>query len=123
MAILTDQCPDLAVVDRGYRGHGVEATRVLISGTRRGLTPKLTADLRRRSAIEAEIGHMKTDGRLSRCPLKGTAGDAVFAVLNACGHNIRKILAHLRAWLASIIAVLWTAETRPNRRYMTADAA
>ena len=97
VTILTDQRPDLAVVDRGYRGHGVEATRVLISGTRRGLTSKLIADLRRRSAIEAEIGHMKTDGRLSRCPLNGTIGDAVFAVLNACGHNIRKILAHLRA--------------------------
>ena len=76
--ILTDQRPDLAVVDRGYRGHGEHRTRVLISGTRRGLTPKLIADLRRRSAIEAEIGHMKTDGRLSRCPLKGTIGDATF---------------------------------------------
>jgi transposase, IS5 family len=50
--ILTDQRPDLAVVDRGYRGHGEEKTRVLISGTRRGLTPKLIVDLRRRSAIE-----------------------------------------------------------------------
>ncbi len=100
VTILTDRRPDLPVVDRGYRGPGVEATRVLISGTRRGLTPKLVADLCRRSAIEAEIGHMKTDGRLARCPLKGTIGDALFAVLNACGHNIRKILAHLRAWLA-----------------------
>ena len=62
--ILTDQRPDLAVVDRGYRGHDENRTRVLISGTRRGLTPKQIADLRRRSAIEAEIGHMKTDGRL-----------------------------------------------------------
>ena len=26
VTILTDQVPDLAVVDRGYRGHGVEAT-------------------------------------------------------------------------------------------------
>ena len=121
--MLTDQRPDLVVVDRGYRGHGVEATRVLISGTRRGLTPKLIADLRRRSAIEAEIGHMKTDGRLSRCPLKGTLGDAVFAVLNACGHNIRKILAHLRAWLAWIIAVLWTPEISRNRHCLTAEAA
>jgi IS5 family transposase len=68
VAILTDQRPDRAVVDRGYRGHGVEATRVLISGTRRGLTPKLVADLRRQSAIEAEIGHLKSDARLSRCP-------------------------------------------------------
>ena len=106
--ILTDQRPDLAVVDRGYRGHGVGKTRVLISGTRRGLTPKLIADLRRRSAIEPEIGHMKTDGRLSRCALKGTLGDALFAVLCGCGHNIRKILAHLRALLALIIAAILT---------------
>ena len=109
VAILTEQRPDLAVVDRGYRGHGVDKTRVLISGTRRGLTPKLSADLRRRSAIEPEIGHMKTDGRLSRCPLKGTLGDAIFAVLCGCGHNIRKILAHLRALLALIIAALLAA--------------
>ena len=121
--ILTDQRPELAVVDRGYRGHDEGKTRVLISGTRRGLTAKEIVDLRRRSAIEAEIGHMKTDGRLSRCPLKGTIGDAVFAVLNACGHNIRKILAHLRAWLDCIIAMLWAAETTTNRRYLTADAA
>ena len=121
--ILTDQRPDLAVVDRGYRGHGEHRTRVLISGTKRGLTPKLIADLRRRGAIEAEIGHMKTDGRLARCPLKGTVGDALFAVLCACGHNIRKILAHLRAWFAWIIALLSTAETDPKHRYLTANAA
>jgi IS5 family transposase len=108
VAILTDHRPDLAVVDRGYRGHGEEKTRVLISGTRRGLTPKLIADLRRRSAIEAEIGHMKTDGRLSKSPLKGTLGDALVAVLCGCGHNIRKILAHLRALLALIIAAILT---------------
>lgn len=121
--ILTDQRPALAVVDRGYRGHDEGKTRVLISGTRRGLTAKEITDLRRRSAIEAEIGHMKTDGRLSRCHLKGAIGDAIFAILNACGHNIRKILAHLRAWLAWIIAVLWATETIQNRRYLTADAA
>lgn len=112
--ILTDQRPELAVVDRGYRGHGEEKTRVLISGTRRSLTPRLIADLRRRSAIEAEIGHMKTDGRLSRCRLQGVIGDALFAVLCACGHNIRKILAHLRALLAWIIAVLSAPEIKPT---------
>jgi IS5 family transposase len=117
--ILTEQRPELAVVDRGYRVHGVEETRVLISGTRRGLTPKLIADLRRHSTIEAEIGHMKTDGRLSRCPLKGTIGDALFALLCACGHNIRKILAHLRSWLAWIIAALWSAQTPPDRQRQT----
>ena len=123
VTILTDQRPDLAVVDRGYRGHGVEATRVLISGTRRGLTPKLLADLRRRSAIEVEIGHMKTDGRLSRCPLKGTIGDALFAALCACGHNIRKILAHLRAWLAWIVAALPNPVYHPARHYRHVTSA
>ena len=104
--ILTDRKPTLAVVDRGYRGHGIEATRVLISGTRRGLTPQLAKLLKRRSAIEPEIGHMKSDGRLSRCPLKGTIGDAIFAVLCGCGHNLRKILAHIRALITMILAAL-----------------
>jgi hypothetical protein len=40
---------------------------------------------------------MKTDGRLSHSLLKGTVADAVFAVLGACGHSIRKIPAHLGA--------------------------
>ena len=72
------------------------------------LIPGLKAQLRRRSAIEPEIGYMKTDGRLSRCPLKGTSGDAIFAVLCGCGHNIRKILARLRALLTLLIA--WIAD-------------
>ena len=57
---------------------------------------------------------MKTDGRLSRCPLKGTIGDAIFAILCGCGHNIRKILAHLRALLSLIIAVI-LATLRPHQ--------
>jgi IS5 family transposase len=121
--ILTDQRPDLAVVDRGYRGHGALKTRVIISGTRRGLTPKLIADLRRRSAIEAEIGHMKTDGRLSRSPLKGTFGDAIFAVLCGCGHNIRKILAYLRALLALIIAAILSSLRWTNPAQIAAETA
>ena len=121
--ILTDLRPALAVVDRGYRGHDEGKTRVLISGTRRGLTAKEIIDLRRRNVFEAEIGHMKTDGRLSRCHLKGTIGDAIFAVLNACGHNIRKILAHLRAWLAWIIAALCISGGPRNDRYQTVTPA
>ena len=114
--ILTDLRPDPAVVDRGYRGHGVERTQVLISGQRRGLTPTLKTLLRRRCAIEPETSHMKTDGRLSRCPLKGIAGDAIFAVLCGCGHNIRKILAHLRALWTQVIGRLFTGLNLPNVR-------
>ena len=118
--ILTGTPPKRAFVDRGYRGHGVEATEVFISGQRRGMTPALRRDLRRRSAIEPAIGHMKTDGRLARCALKGTLGDALHAVLCGCGHNIRMILAHLRALVAVILAALMaaiadvSAEVRPD---------
>ena len=116
VAILTDQVRDLAVVDRGYRGPGVETTRVLISGTRRGLTPVLAKLLRRRSAIEPEIGHMKADRRLTRCPLRGCIGDAAFAVLCACGHNIRKILAHLRAFWCLFLHLIAVAISHDNHR-------
>jgi IS5 family transposase len=49
---------------------------------------------------------MKTDGRLTRCPLKGTTGDALFAVLCGCGHNIRMILRHLRVFLCQFIRLI-----------------
>jgi len=110
---LTGSCPSLAVVDRGYRGHGVQGTTVLVSGTRRGLTPRLRKLLRRRSAIEPEIGHMKSDGRLARCALKGTIGDALYAVLCGCGHNIRKILAHLRALLLALLQAMGQPDHQP----------
>jgi IS5 family transposase len=123
VAILTDHPPKRAVVDRGYKGHGVEGTHILISGSRRGLSPALAKVLRRRSSIEPEIGHMKTDGRLSRCFLKGTLGDALFAVLCGCGHNIRKILAHLRALLAAIIAVVLAFLRHPRTWHVAYAAA
>jgi IS5 family transposase len=64
---------------------------------------------------------MKTDVRLSRSPLKGTIGDALFAVLCGCGHNIRKILAYLRALLALMIAAILLAfrATKPAHRPVT----
>ena len=101
--ILTDQKPEFAFVDRGYRGHGVENVKVFLSGARRGVTRTIAKLLRRRSAIEPMIGHMKNDGRLTRCPLKGTDGDAIFAVLCGCGHNIRMILRHLRITICQLI--------------------
>lgn len=65
---------------------------------------------------------MKTDGRLSRCPLKGTLGDALFAVLCGCGHNIRKTLAHLRALLALIIAAILAEISAPATTHQTIEA-
>ena len=69
-------------------------------------------ELRRRSAIEAVIGHMKTDGHLGRCYLKGRDGDAANVVLTAVGHNLRLLLAWLRALLRLVLLVLAQAFAR-----------
>jgi IS5 family transposase len=101
---MTGKVPATTFVDRGYKGHGVdpERSRVLISGTRR-LGYTLKRHLRRRAAVEPEIGHMKNDGLLGRNFLKGMAGDAMNALLCGAGHNLRKILARARAGLYRLI--------------------
>ena len=97
---LTGQVPATTFVDKGYKGHGVDPGRsaVFISGTRK-LSKMLKRELRRRAAIEPELGHMKSDGLLGRNFLKGVLGDSQNVILCGAGHNMRKILAHLRALL------------------------
>ncbi|MBV2163769.1 MAG: IS5 family transposase [Comamonas sp.] len=94
----TDRPPATAIVDKGYRGVEIEGVRILRSGQKRGMTRILKAMIRRRSAIEPTIGHMKMDGRLGRNPLKGALGDALHAVMCGAGHNLRLILAALRLY-------------------------
>jgi len=95
VSILTDRQPKIAIVDKGYQGVEVPNTQILRSGQKRGITKTLRKTIKRRSAIEPTIGHMKTDGRLGRNPLKGALGDALHAVLCGAGHNIRLLLKKL----------------------------
>ncbi|MCZ6804902.1 MAG: IS5 family transposase [Proteobacteria bacterium] len=97
---LTSIMPEYSFVDRGYRGHGVTETKVFISGQKRGVTRSIKKALKRRSAVEPEIGHMKNEGRLGCCYLKGSVGDAMNVIMVGAGHNLRKILNKLRLlWL------------------------
>ena len=118
----TDRLPAMAIVDKGYRGVEIEGVRILMSGQKRGITRTLKAMIKRRSAIEPAIGHMKMDGRLARNPLKGALGDALHAVMCGAGHNLRLILAALRLYcvrvglpMQAVIAALLaaTVENRP----------
>ncbi len=65
------------------------------------------------AAIEPIIGHLKAEGHLGRCYLKGRAGDAANVVLSAVGHNFRRILAWLRYLLCLFLAQLWRTLARP----------
>jgi IS5 family transposase len=104
---LTGREIERVYADKGYRGHDApNPRRVFISGQKRGVFGAIKRELRRRSAIEPVIGHMKAEGHLDRCYLKGHAGDAANAVLSAVGYNFRRILAWLRILLRLILAHL-----------------
>jgi hypothetical protein len=106
VGILADAQPKIAIVNKGYRGVEIDGVRILRSGQKRGLTRTLHLMIKRRSAIEPSIGHMKADGRLGRNPFKGALGDALHAVLCGAGHNIRLLLKKLRLLCAQIVACI-----------------
>jgi len=104
-----------AYVDKGYRGHDtINPRRVFISGQKRGVFGAIKRELRRRSAIEAVIGHMKNDGHLGRCYLKGRDGDAANIILTATGYNLRLVLAWLRELLRIILTVMMRTFANPS---------
>jgi transposase, IS5 family len=80
--------------------------RVFISGQKRGVFGLIKRELRRRSAIEPIIGHLKAEGHLGRCYLKGHRGDSANAILSAVGFNLRLVLRSLRILLSLILKAI-----------------
>lgn len=84
------------IADTGYRGHNAPAVKgmqVFTVGQKRGVTDQIKRELRRRSAVEPVIGHMKDGHRMDRNFLAGRPGDAANAVLAAAGYNFRLLRA------------------------------
>jgi len=93
------------IADKGYRGHNAptgQGLSVFTSGQKRGVTEKIKRELRRRSAVEPVIGHLKSDHRMDRNHLKGRAGDAANALLAAAGYNFRLLI----AWITLLWAII-----------------
>jgi transposase, IS5 family len=98
-----------ALLDKGYRGHNAPPDykfRVFISGQKRRVTPQIRRELRRRSAVEPVIGHLKSEHRMGRNYLCHREGDAANAVLAAVGYNFRRLIKWLRLLLFEILARL-----------------
>jgi IS5 family transposase len=98
------------ILDKGYRGHNAPPEykfRVFISGQKRRMTPKIKRELRRRSAVEPVIGHLKSEHRMGRNFLWHRQGDATNAVLAAVGYNFRRLICWLRLLLRQILASLF----------------
>ena len=94
------------LADAGYRGHKAPPEyrfKVYTAGQKRRMTDHIQRQLRRRSAIEPVIGHLKSDHRMERNYLALPIGDANNPVLAAAGYNFRRLLRWLAFWLARIL--------------------
>ena len=99
-----------ATCDLGYRGHGIEDTKVLIvPRNKSGATKELQKWWRRRNAIEPIIGHGKSEHRLQRNRLAGGYGDQINVILSACGFNFKKLWRAFCAWLRMVMGLVSTA--------------
>jgi len=97
------------LADKGYRGHNAPPDykfRVFTSGQKRRMTPKIKRELRRRSAVEPVIGHLKSEHRMGRNYLWHRQGDAINAILAAAGYNFRCLIRWLRLLLRQILVQL-----------------
>lgn len=98
---LTGRRPKAAIVDRGYRGRKqIEGTSIIGPESGKGKSSyerqKARKRFRRRAGIEPVIGHLKSDHRMLRNYLKGSAGDDINILLAAAAFNYKKMLRKLR---------------------------
>ncbi len=108
-------------MSRGCKGIEIPGVEVFRFGQRRSVnTQALKHELRRRSAIEAVIGHLKTDGRTNRCRLKGALGDALNTVPVGAGHNIRLLFRAMMDLLRRILECLLAEACSDVRDQVTA---
>lgn len=97
------------IADKGYRGHNAPPDykfRIFIAGQKRRMTSKIKREMKRRSAVEPVIGHLKAEHRMERNYLAHRSGDAINAVLSAAGYNFRLLIRWLRFLLRLILAAI-----------------
>jgi IS5 family transposase len=95
--------------DAGYRGHNAPPDyrfKVYTSKQKRRLTPQIKREMRRRSAIEPVIGHLKNEHRMDRNYLHHRCGDANNAILAAVGYNFRLLIRWLRFLLCLVLTAI-----------------
>lgn len=94
-------------VDKGYRGHSYpDRFKVWISGRVRSVTRTIRREMKRRTAVEPVIGHLKAEHRMGRNHLKGRHGDRINAVLAAAGFNFHLLLRWFERLLRALLLML-----------------
>src|ERR1700692_4378889 len=102
--------------DAGYRGHNAAAdykVKIYTSKQKRRVTPAIKREMRRRSAVEPVIGHLKDEHRMGRNYLAHRLGDFNNAILAAVGYNFRRLIRWLRLLVCLFLALLF-APSKPT---------
>ena len=95
---LTGKHPKRGFFDLGYRGPKmIGSTEIITPDKGKKMTTayqkrKHKKDMKKRSAIEPIIGHLKEDHRLGRNYLKGIKGDQLNIMLAAAAFNFRRFM-------------------------------
>lgn len=120
---ISGRVPKDIIIDKGYQGHDYEgpAQVHVVKKISKSLSRTMRRMLKRRSAIEPVIGHMKSDCRMDRNYLKGIEGDRINAIMAGAGFNLRKLLRWLVLvvirWLTWSLEVLASGRSEPLRAY------
>ena len=95
---LTGDTVEKVFVDRGYKGNNMSAkSKIFTPDTKKKLTTYDKKMMKRRSAIEPIIGHLKQFGRMGKNYLKGVIGDIMNPIISSIGLNMRNICCKLLA--------------------------
>jgi transposase, IS5 family len=100
--------------DAGYRGHNAPPEykfKIYTAKQKRRVTPQIKREMKRRSAVEPVIGHLKEEHRMGRNYLAHRHGDCNNAILAAAGYNFRRLIRWLRILLRLFLAVIFA---QPN---------
>jgi len=109
--------PTVVITDKGYRGrkHYGDTEIVNARDLRRQKTAygkrKVKKQLKKRSAIEPVIEHLKSSHRLSRNYLSGVVGDNINVMLAAAGYNFKRLLKKLKHFLLDLLSRVFAGST------------
>jgi hypothetical protein len=96
--------------DAGYRGHNAPPEykfKIYTSKQKRRVTPLIKREMKRRSAVEPVIGHLKDEHRMGCNYLAHRHGDLNDAILAAVGYNFRRPIKWLRTLLCLVLTLLF----------------
>lgn len=104
--------PIRAIVDLGYRGIDKIGMTEIITPKKKAKTKtgreKLRSDHRRRSAIEANISHLKNDHRLDRNFYRYVAGDVTNLLLASASFNFKRMMRKWKVKFKYFLSILFS---------------